>query len=382
MADAFQNILGQPDARNLLRASVVSDRVTHAYLFVGPAGSNKTQAAYALAAAIVCPKGAKGPRGGACGDCENCRKVGKRTHPDIHYHAPEGASGYLIGQIREIVSDISLAPIQASRKVYIIDRADLLGHSASNALLKTLEEPPDDVVLILMARTRDSILPTIASRCQIIPFRHIPPSEAAGIISQNTGADAESSRIALEAANGSITNAIAFLAPSNNDRPMIRTELLRGLCRISGMDEWDILKLAKWTVDAYSGKNGPAGMLRDELEQRLAEEQEFLSKSAIKRIEERNRRRLSKETTALLFEALAIISSWLRDIAVAAGGAPELIINSDFRDKIESDSVGASLPGISMALASVDEARSALDYNVSPETCFDNVFFKIKEAFE
>ena len=188
MADAFENILGQPKVREFLRASVVSERVTQAYLFVGPAGSNKTQAAYALAQALMCPKGPRGPRGGSCGACDRCGRILRRKHPDVRYFAPAGANGYLVEQVREIVADTALSPIQADKKIYILDRGDQRGASAANAVLKTLEEPADDVVMILLGRTRESVLPTIVSRCQVVPFRHIPASEAAGIVAQNTGA--------------------------------------------------------------------------------------------------------------------------------------------------------------------------------------------------
>ncbi|MEI3230044.1 MAG: hypothetical protein V8S24_01595 [Gordonibacter pamelaeae] len=117
----------------------------------GPAGSNKTMAAYALAQALLCPKGPHGPRGGKCGACDICRRVMRKKHPDVRYFAPEGAGGYLVDQIRDIAADTALAPIQADRKIYILDRVDLLGVQAANAFLKTLEEPPSDVVLILWA---------------------------------------------------------------------------------------------------------------------------------------------------------------------------------------------------------------------------------------
>lgn len=205
MADAFENILGQPKVREFLRASVVSERVTQAYLFVGPAGSNKTQAAYALAQALLCPKGPRGPRGGSCGACDRCGRILRRKHPDVRYFAPAGANGYLVEQVREIVADTALSPIQADKKIYILDRVDQLSASAANAFLKTLEEPADDVVMILLGRTRESVLPTIVSRCQVVPFRHIPASEAAGIVAQNTGADPAQARQAIEACGGSIT---------------------------------------------------------------------------------------------------------------------------------------------------------------------------------
>ena len=219
MADAFENILGQPKVREFLRASVVSERVTQAYLFVGPAGSTKTQAAYALAQALMCPKGPRGPRGGSCGACDRCGRILRRKHPDVRYFAPAGANGYLVEQVREIVADTALSPIQADKKIYILDRVDQLGASAANAFLKTLEEPADDVVMILLGRTRESVLPTIVSRCQVVPFRHIPASEAAGIVAQNTGADPAQARQAIEACGGRPPPAAARFAHTIPPRP-------------------------------------------------------------------------------------------------------------------------------------------------------------------
>lgn len=88
--------------------------------------------------------------------CDHCRRAARRNHPDIHFIEPEGAHGYLVDQIREVVADAHLAPIQATRKIYIIDRVDLLGTQAANAFLKTLEEPPENVVFILLGRTKDA----------------------------------------------------------------------------------------------------------------------------------------------------------------------------------------------------------------------------------
>lgn len=171
--------LGQPRVREFLRATIASGRVSHAYLLTGPAGSTK-HLRHMLSPAILCDK--KG-----CGECDDCARVLRRRHPDVHYYAPEGAQGYLVEQIREIVSDVSLAPIRAKSKVYILDRVDLLGTQAANAFLKTLEEPVPGVVFILLGRTREGVLPTIVSRCQVVPFRHIPAQEAAGILSQKVG---------------------------------------------------------------------------------------------------------------------------------------------------------------------------------------------------
>ena len=245
MADAFENILGQPEVRDFLRKSVVRESVTHAYLFTGPTGSNKTLAAFSLAQALLCPKGPHGPRGGNCGSCDACGRVGRRRHPDVRFYAPAGANGYLIEQIREIMADTALAPIQAERKVYILDAVESLGTAAANAFLKTLEEPPEGVVLILLGRTRASVLPTIVSRCQVVPFRHIPVSEAAGIVRQNTGASLEQAAMAIAACGGSITGSIEFLRSPGNERLAFRSEVLSIMERLAAADAWDVVGYAR-----------------------------------------------------------------------------------------------------------------------------------------
>ena len=129
VADVFESIFGQAQVRDYLRTTLRTGRLSHAYLFTGPPGSNKTSAAYAFAQALICPDQ-------GCMTCDHCRRAARRNHPDIHFIEPEGAHGYLVDQIREVVADAHLAPIQATRKIYIIDRVDLLGTQAANAFLK------------------------------------------------------------------------------------------------------------------------------------------------------------------------------------------------------------------------------------------------------
>ena len=377
MADAFENILGQPKVREFLRASVVAERVTQAYLFVGPAGSNKTMAAYALAQALLCPKGPRGPRGGMCGDCNRCDKVMRRKHPDVRYFAPGGANGYLVEQVREIVADTSMAPIQADRKIYILDRVDQLGASAANAFLKTLEEPADDVVLILLARTRAAVLPTIVSRCQVVPFRHIPASEAAGIVAQNTGVRSEAARVAIEACGGSITGAVAFLQAPGNERLAFRTRLFEALARLNCADDWDVIEMARGIVEA---SKAPLDAVRASQEAELAENADFLAKSAIRQIEARNKRQLSAKTTEYLRQTTSLVRSWLRDGLMVAVGTPELVINRDALDVLTARFSKADAGRLSRAVSKVDECEQALAYNVSPETCIDALLFDVREV--
>lgn len=375
VADAFENILGQPQVRDFLRRSVECGRVSHAYLFTGPAGSNKTSAAYALAQAILCPKGAQEPRGGNCGACDACQRIMRRKHPDVRYFAPEGAGGYLIEQIREIVADTSYAPIQAEKKIYILDRVDLLGVAGANAFLKTLEEPPADTVIILLGRTRESVLPTILSRCQVVPFRHIPATEAAGILVQNTGASLEKARIAIEACGGSITRGAEFL--KSNERFAFRSRVLETLAALRLSDDWDVVGRA---ADLVVAAKAPLDAVRAEQEEELAENADFLAKSAIRQIEARNKRALTAKSTESLRQLTAMVRSWLRDLLMICAATPELVINVDALGALEDAAAHVDEARVAAALSAVQRCDEAISYNVSPETCIDALLFEVKDA--
>lgn len=368
--DPFSGILGQPRVRDFLRSAVSSGGVSHAYLFTGPAGSNKTSAAYALAQAIICEDG-------GCGTCEACRRVKRRSHPDVRYFAPEGASGYLIAQMREIMADVPLAPIQGKRKVYIIDRADLLGTAAANAFLKTLEEPPEGITMILLGRTRESVLPTIVSRCQVVAFSHIPETQAIGIISQNTGISKERAKIALSACDGSITRAIEFCGSNRGFE--FRSLVLETLFALRQSDDWDIVGMSKRLVEA---SNAALDAVRAAQEADLAENADFLEKAAVKQIEARNKRALAAKSAESLNQVLAIAKSWLRDLICApiAGADAALVANADMKGALEDAARHTTSARAAAAIPAIERARAAIAYNVSPQTCIDALLFEIREV--
>lgn len=368
MSDIFDGIFGQPRVREFLRASIASGRVSHAYLFTGPAGSNKTAAAYAFAQAILC-------KDHGCRTCDDCRRIERRKHPDVHFYTPEGAQGYLIEQIREIVSGVSLAPIRAKGKVYILDRVDLLGVSAANAFLKTLEEPVEGVTFILLGRTREAVLPTIVSRCQVVPFRHIPAREAAGILSQKTGVTPEQARIAIEACNGSITRAMTFAKSA--ERAEFRTRIMEVLSNLPLSDERDVLEYAAELIERAKA---PLDNVRTQQSEELAGSADFLTKTALKQIELRHKRALSMATRESLNQTTSIIRSWLRDVLMIASGTPDLIVNIDQREVLQRVAQKVTPASIMSALREAYKTDETLSYNVSPETCLDVLLFSIREV--
>ncbi|WP_283170532.1 ATP-binding protein [Curtanaerobium respiraculi] len=367
MSDPFERILGQPKVREFLRATVASGLIGQSYLFTGPAGSNKTTAAYALAQAVVCEDS-------GCGTCDACKRVMRRRHPDVIHLEPAGVDGYLAEQVRDIVADVNMAPVQAKSKVYIIDRADQMGASAANAFLKTLEEPPAHVVLILLARTRAGVLSTIVSRCQVVPFRQIPERIAAGIVAQNSGVAADRARWALAACNGSIDAAIEFAR--STDRFLFRQRVFKVMEDLAAADDLDILGYAAELIEMAKA---PLDLVRRGLDEDLEASREFMARSAIRQIEARNKRALSKKTKDVLYETTALMRSWLRDMLVVCGGAANLEVNGDAAAAIRAAAAKTDEGRVVRALAAVDEADTAIRYNVSPETCIDVLLLQMRE---
>ncbi len=162
---AFADIFGQAKALDVLRQALRHERIPHAYVFAGPEGIGKKLTAVTLAKALNCQT-----RGDdACDQCPACHKIGLGNHPDVRVIEPDG-QGIKIDQIREVQKDAGYKPFEGRRKVYILDQAETMRPEAANALLKTLEEPSADCVLILVTANVYALLPTVMSRCQFVRF--------------------------------------------------------------------------------------------------------------------------------------------------------------------------------------------------------------------
>jgi len=164
----FDTFLGNRKNIERLQAKLQQNRFPHGILFSGPDGIGKRTCALMLAKALNCTNA---PSGEFCGTCAQCRKTDAGTHPDvINIGLEDDASEIKIAQIREAIRMLDFRPLEGSSKVFIIDPANLLNASSANALLKGLEEPPDNSYFILITNNLHALLPTVRSRCQSYSF--------------------------------------------------------------------------------------------------------------------------------------------------------------------------------------------------------------------
>lgn len=359
-------LLGQDAVRRFLTGAVGQGRVGQAYLFVGPPGSGKLDAAWALAQAVLCDDG-------GCGTCDACERVARHTHPDVHAMAPESAQGYLVGQVRDLIEDLALAPIRGSRKVYIMDGAESLTAASANALLKSLEEPPSGVTFILLGTTREAILPTIVSRCQVVPFRAIPQQESLRALCAQLGAPEADVRRAL-ACCASAAQAREFLhSPA---RQKVRSSALRALDALPTGDELDVLRAAKAVTDDLRAVTDELKAAQKEL---LAQSGEDLAPRAVKDLEERQKRELAARERSGIMEALAAMRSLLRDALACAAGSPDTPACDDFARAAQAFAARLGVTGCARALTATDAARARVRANVSPQLALEALLFDIKE---
>lgn len=318
----FARILGHEPQKDLLRRALASGRLSHAYLFEGPEGIGKRLMALALARAVFCHDGT------GCGDCPACRKVDHNNHPDLHLLEPDGAS-IKIEQIRALQKELSYRPLEAPKKICLIDGAEKLNPAAGNALLKTLEEPAKETLLILLTSVPDKVLATIRSRCQRLPFLSIPRNKLLGVLCEQLDIDETQGHILTSLANGSFKKALG------KDRELFverRRELLRQLSALSPGSVVPLLTLAET----------------------LAGEKELLP------------------------EILEIFQAFYRDLLLFRHGRPENeLVNIDLMEKIHRIAARETTPSLLKKLDALTAARRQLDRNVNRQLAMEVLLLQL-----
>lgn len=197
---AFEQLIGNDKIKDILKESVQKDNILHSYLFVGNEGIGKFHFAKEFAKMILCFYK------NGCNQCKSCKEFDTENHPDFLVVEPEGNT-IKVEQIRQIISKIIEKPIISDKKVYIVNDSDKMTEEAQNTLLKTLEEPPENIIIILIAEKEEKILSTIKSRCTKITFQPIEQDKLKEILKKQYQYENISKHL-LTFFNGSIKKAL------------------------------------------------------------------------------------------------------------------------------------------------------------------------------
>ncbi|MCK9419721.1 MAG: DNA polymerase III subunit delta' [Nitrospirae bacterium] len=320
----FSTIEGHERSIRTLQRAIANNALAHAYLFSGQEGIGKKRTALALAAAVNCLHAR--PEGG-CGECPSCRKVEKLCHPDVHLLVPDGDE-IKIDQIRQVQADFALKPFEGTKKVLIVDNTESMNAAASNAFLKTLEEPPGDALIILITAMPQSLLPTIRSRCQEITFHPLPRNILARELVHTRGLSEEDAWFIAGLAQGSMGRGLEMdIEQEKSARDEVAT-LWSGLAQM-----------------------GPGEALA--LAETIAKDRER-------------------------FERLIEIGiEWLRDALVyRETGEERLLVHAPAQHQYRQLADGHSLPRLLADMELFTASRELLDRRVSAQLVAENLFLK------
>ncbi|MGZ8637317.1 MAG: DNA polymerase III subunit [Actinomycetota bacterium] len=357
----LDRVPGQDRAIAFLRQAAA--RPHHAYVLAGPEGGGKQLGARAFAAALLC-------KAGGCGECRDCRLALDDKHPNEVVVEPEGRDIHVDTVRAEIWHPAYRTAPEPGRKVFVIREADRLNPAAADVLLKVLEEPPADAVLMLLSARPDELPETVLSRCHVVSF--LPLSEDFIVEAlARVGADPGRAALAARLSGGNLGRARRMATDEDGlaFRDVARRSLELAAAGPAGALEAAEIVLAaaeRYKKDLAEHQKAD---LTPFLDERGRPEDAY--RGAIRRLQQRHDRQLRRAERDFVDRVLLAVSSLLRDRVVAAvGGGPDLLMNPDLPP------AGSAIPPAAAAVAAAEEARAALadDVNLNVRLVLEQAF--------
>ena len=366
MSQALQEIKHQPRLRVALEAALASGP-SHAYLFRGPRGSGKRAAARAFAAEILAA---------ASDDPDDARRralLDPSPHPDLVWIAPRGAQ-HLVEEVRErVIRAAAYKPFEGGSRVFVIEAAEAMRDESQNAMLKTLEEPPGFVHLILLSSEPEALLETIASRCQPVEFAPLPaPVLEAELTAAGAATDAEEIATAARLAAGDLERARLLLG----DRGRELRAQAEGCVAAAVRGE---VASAPWRAlleGAEAAGEEAEAATRDALE---AEAEAGIKRSA-RDVAEESKRAGRRRRTEILDLGLELCAAWLRDLSAVATGVEEVVFNRDRLAELRGQAAALDPAAARRGAELAQEARRGLNLNVAEELALEALFFRLERT--
>ncbi|MCL2736456.1 MAG: DNA polymerase III subunit delta' [Propionibacteriaceae bacterium] len=364
----WDSLVGQPNAVATLRRAVdgASHAMTHAWLFTGPAGSGRSVAARAFAAALQCPQG-------GCGVCHSCSTALAGTHPDVTLVRTELLS-IGVREVRQLIMHSAMTPTLGRWQTIIVEDADRVTESGFNALLKGIEEPPEKTVWLLCAPTVDDIVPTVRSRCRQVALV-TPSATAVTTLLESEGVPRDQASFAARVSQGHIGRARAMATDPEVARH--REEVLAIPSKVGSLG--GCLEAASWAVTTAQDEASAATARLDEEERKklaivLGMDGGRARRGAtgmMKELEEQQAMRAKRFVRDRLDLILVELTAYYRDVLVCQTDAGSDLINADFVAPIEVLAASSTPESTLRRLDAIQECRLALASNVTPQLAFE-----------
>jgi DNA polymerase III subunit delta' len=357
-----------PHARMVLGSALASGSPSHAYLFHGPPGTGKRTAARALAAELLA-EGEDDPEGART-------RALHGTHPDLTWVKPTGAHVMRVSDVdAPVVAAAGRTPFESKRRVFVLERVDTMNDEVANRLLKTLEEPPSFVHLILLTDQLGRVLETVVSRCQLVRFDPLPAERIAEMLEQEGIAPEPAGAAArLSLGNGSRAR---FLASDEGMalRGEVERLVLDALGSIHMQEPWRGL-----LERAEDRRVAAEASVEERKRERLEQEPRGRERSALEReFDETAKRDGRRARTEVLELGLELAAIAFRDLVADASGAGSTVLGTDRIADLASSAEGRDPVRLREAAEACEETRSAFQLNVTEELALSALTFRLRE---